>query len=395
MMRVLHITHYGGLYGANRSLLDLATGQRVRGVVPMVALGQDGPLRERLEAEGIACTVVPFTSWMDRRVYMGGPHHRLLQWWRFVRHRMRKEQQNDRAAHAIARWAVASGVDLVHAQSAALGITARVAGLMGVPYVQHVRELHREHYGYRIDGGEHRLARLLRGAAAVVVPSKVLQDAVHALTHGAVRAEVVPNGVVPRARLENLPPQAAVRWRSTVPFRFLQLGLFHPAKGQVEAVEALASLRSEGVDARLVQAGGGDQRAVRSRIAALDLQATVDLPGFVEDPTILFEGAHVLLNCSRHEAFGRTTWEAMAQGLPVIAHASGATPELVRHGHNGLLYRSPEELLAHMRMLARDPDMARRMGEEAFRTLPAAAGTEAMCEAVARLYCRITGRSAP
>ena len=42
--------------------------------------------------------------------------------------------------------------------------------------------------------------------------------------------------------------------------------------------------------------------------------------------------------CSRAEAFGRVTVEAMKLGLPVIGAARGATPELVRDGWNGLLY---------------------------------------------------------
>jgi glycosyltransferase involved in cell wall biosynthesis len=42
--------------------------------------------------------------------------------------------------------------------------------------------------------------------------------------------------------------------------------------------------------------------------------------------------------CSRCEAFGRVTVEAMKLGLPVIAANTGGSPELVQHGINGLLY---------------------------------------------------------
>jgi glycosyltransferase involved in cell wall biosynthesis len=42
--------------------------------------------------------------------------------------------------------------------------------------------------------------------------------------------------------------------------------------------------------------------------------------------------------CSVAEGFGRVTAEFMSWGKPVIGRNSGATPEIVEDGLNGLLY---------------------------------------------------------
>ncbi|MBU4185795.1 MAG: glycosyltransferase, partial [Proteobacteria bacterium] len=41
---------------------------------------------------------------------------------------------------------------------------------------------------------------------------------------------------------------------------------------------------------------------------------------------------------SRNEGISNTILEAMATGLPVIATDVGGNPELVKHGHSGLLF---------------------------------------------------------
>lgn len=65
------------------------------------------------------------------------------------------------------------------------------------------------------------------------------------------------------------------------------------------------------------------------------------------------------------EAFGLVFLEAMAFGLPVVATAVEAIPEIVQHGETGLLVapRDPAALAAACAALLADPERARRMGE--------------------------------
>jgi glycosyltransferase involved in cell wall biosynthesis len=147
------------------------------------------------------------------------------------------------------------------------------------------------------------------------------------------------------------------------------VGLIHPSKGQLEAVDALHLLDAGGVDARLVIAGNGRDKELRSRMEALGLRGRVELTGFVEDPFSLFHTADAFLMCSRNEAMGRVTVEAMACALPVIGHASGGTLEILHDNVDGLLYPGgPEALAERMKRVATDHRLAVELGRTAARS---------------------------
>jgi glycosyltransferase involved in cell wall biosynthesis len=56
-----------------------------------------------------------------------------------------------------------------------------------------------------------------------------------------------------------------------------------------------------------------------------------------EETFALMFSCDVFVLNSTYEGFPHVVLEAMGAGLPVIATAVGGTPELVRHGENGLL----------------------------------------------------------
>jgi glycosyltransferase involved in cell wall biosynthesis len=74
--------------------------------------------------------------------------------------------------------------------------------------------------------------------------------------------------------------------------------------------------------------------------AAVDEAALGDrvtFEGALDDPFPAYRGADVVLMCSKDEAFGRVTVEAMKLGLPVIGVDSGGTKELIEDGVTGFL----------------------------------------------------------
>ena len=60
--------------------------------------------------------------------------------------------------------------------------------------------------------------------------------------------------------------------------------------------------------------------------------------------------------------------QVMAAGKPVIASPVGANRHVVRHGVNGFLAETTEQWADALRQLA-DPELRRRMGEEARKTV--------------------------
>lgn len=62
-MRILFITHYPGLLGANRSLLDLIEGLASYQVEAVVLCPAKGRLTEVLAQKGIPFIIISYTYW--------------------------------------------------------------------------------------------------------------------------------------------------------------------------------------------------------------------------------------------------------------------------------------------------------------------------------------------
>lgn len=394
-MRVAYFTHYAHLFGANRALLELMTGLRERhGVDPHVLLPMEGPFLEALGSHGVPYTVVPFGMWMQKRRYMGGLHHRFMQVFREDRAASARLKEVERGVPGLAALCRTLGVDLVHSNSIMMLSGLLVAQQIKVPHVWHVRELFREHYGLTPDGGDRRFRKALRSSDAVVA----ISEAVAASLRRAMGREVfklhrIHDAPFRAEELRHWRELALRHQRRDGLFRFIQVGLFHPSKGQVLSLEAFAEVHRQFPDTRLVFVGDGQVDAVKDRIHALGLQEVVELKGFVPDAMPFFLDADCVLNPSRYEAFGRTTVEAMAVGVPVIGHATGATPELIAPGVGGQVFSGGHrELAACMRHYLERPDVARDAGRRGMDRVAELFTMEPMLDSVMALYRSLSGR---
>jgi trehalose synthase len=90
------------------------------------------------------------------------------------------------------------------------------------------------------------------------------------------------------------------------------------------------------------------------------------LPPFSDrDINALQRVAAVVLQKSLKEGFGLTVSETMWKGKPVIGGATGGIPLQITHGVTGFLVHSVEGAAFRMRQLLNNPEMAKRMGENA------------------------------
>lgn len=387
-MRIAYLTHYAELYGANRSLLELIGELKHRGVVePHVLLPSEGPLVPELDRMAIPFRIIPFEPRLSRREFSGGPHHRLMQRLRYASEARARGRRNEEQLPAIIDQVKAWRVGLVHANSSAVSIARDVASEASLPLVWHIRELLSAHYGFHPDRGRSEHGHALRDADRLIGISEAVREDVLRYTALVRPLTVIYNGVLPKARYAELRASSSPRWSVSGPFVFAMVGLIHPSKGHMEALQAIRRLVDARADVRLIIAGGGRNDAVRERIKELGLEGHVELTGFVQDVFSIYNRSHGLLLCSRSEAMGRVTVEAMASGLPVIAHASGGTLELVRDGIDGYLYRSGvEDLVPLMAGLIADRGRAQRMGERASLDAEARFTVEASADAVWALY---------
>lgn len=148
------------------------------------------------------------------------------------------------------------------------------------------------------------------------------------------RIEVIHNGV----DVEFFSPDGTVE-RTAEP-SFLYLGRIKRYKRVDLAVEAVARLAHEGVPARLVIAGkGDDEPRLRALVDRLGIGARVAFEGFVseERKRELLRRSWATVLPSPKEGWGITNVEAAACGTPAVASDAPGLRESVVHGSTGLL----------------------------------------------------------
>jgi glycosyltransferase involved in cell wall biosynthesis len=142
------------------------------------------------------------------------------------------------------------------------------------------------------------------------------------------------------------------------------------AKGLEELIQALAMIREEQPEVRLLIVGddgplrGTYERALASLVHELGLDDHVVFTGRRSDVARLMAAADVYAMPSVDEPFGLVFLEAMAMERPVVALDNGGTPEVVEHGRSGLL-SSPgdiEGFAANVLLLLREPELREQMG---------------------------------
>lgn len=135
----------------------------------------------------------------------------------------------------------------------------------------------------------------------------------------------------PRKRID------AVRAKYELPERYLiHVGTIEPRKNLTRLVEALAVLRWDHPDLRLVVIGaqGWLTESFFAAIQRFAQQDGIILPGYVpdEDLPALMGGAVAAVIPSLYEGFGLPVLEAMACGVPVACSATSSVGEIAGDG---------------------------------------------------------------
>jgi glycosyltransferase involved in cell wall biosynthesis len=121
---------------------------------------------------------------------------------------------------------------------------------------------------------------------------------------------------------------------------FVSIGRLDVQKGQLVLLEALASVRGEGVDAELTVVGDGPLRGQLEEAAArLGISSAVRFAGALaaDDVVAEIERSRALVMASFAEGLPIVVMESLALGRPVIATDVGALGELVEPGSTGWL----------------------------------------------------------
>ena len=320
--------------GANRSLLDMINHVKKAGHECVVLGPAHGSMAEELIACGIEFKMIPFKNSVKFGNVVRNCAKYTLNLW---------EKQK------IIKFYRNENIDLVHNNSFPTLVGMEAAYALGIPYVCHIRENIWSGLGMEfIKDSDGR--RTIRNAGAIIAISDYIKKSyVEYESEG--NYSVIYDGI----RIDDYYEEKEIL--DDIIIRIGILGVINPQKGQEEAVKALEILKRRGYDKILLEIIGKDGTWNGNRAYAYNLKKYVNEKGLTSVTFIpaidsinelkAKRRAHdINLICSRAEGLGRTTIESMLSGNLTIAANAGATPEIVKHMDNGLLYEcgNPEDL---------------------------------------------------
>lgn len=349
-MRVLYVSHYAGLGGAQKSLLSMIDYLRPMGVEPFVLIPCHGPVEEEFRRLNIPYEIARFTSM--RKPSQGKCRDRLEG---FLRKKI-----NYITAFKISRK-YKGQFDLVHANSSLAFFGCYLKRRLQIPLVWHLREFGDLDYPLSFIGGNKYSTYCYENADALIAISKII--------HSHYSKTIAPNGtyrLIYNGVDETMIPSKKMIDKSDRPLRLCIVGGVTKGKNHRDLIEAIALMPKGSVEVDII--GSGDdtlQEELTILAEKLDVSDIIRFCGQDNDICTKLSRYDVGLVTSINEAFGRIIIEYMLAGLVVVASDTGACPELIDDGLNGLLYElgNPSSLANCLTRLVNDPKLLETLGK--------------------------------
>ena len=178
--------------------------------------------------------------------------------------------------------------------------------------------------------------------------------------------------------------------------RLLAVGRLCPAKGQHLLLKSCALLRDQGQEFTLTLVGDGPDRASLEQLChELNLDDRVRFCGALGQDEVRTEyrQADIFILPSFAEGVPVVLMEAMAMEKPVISTRITGIPELIEHGHTGLLATpgDVDDLTGQIRTLLADPAQGKSLGRAARQQVIAHYNQASNCSKLAHLFRQYGG----
>ena len=379
-MTILFITHYTGLYGANRSLLTLIQLLQSRySVLPLVLVpNNDGPLLESLRENKIHYYAMPY--YMET---MPPRYHNIkIQW------------NNIKFAFKIKKMLQEQKIDIIYSNSVTINIGALLAFIMRVPHIWHFRESINQF------GLKPTMPRLLSkliinlptNKRFILLSDFMVREYQHILPSSKVKR--IYNGV----SLPQNMNQCLSNHRMDDILQIACVGQLSSHKNQIELLRALSISKERNIHAHVHFIGVGAPGyldEMKNFIAQHQLENMVTIHGHTNNVFAILENCNIGIVTARDEAFGRVTIEYMLMQMPVIASNSGANPELIDNESTGMIYHlgNTEELADTIQLYVNNPILLEEHGSRAYFTAIEKFSAERNAELIYKEMLKVVSKS--
>ena len=180
------------------------------------------------------------------------------------------------------------------------------------------------------------------------------------------------------------------------PLRLLSIGRLVWKKGYEFGLQAVRSLRDQGIECEYRIIGTGEyEHAIRTTAYQLGLQEVVHFLGGVPQYRVKQEllWADILLHPAVSEGFCLAALEAQAMQVPVVCSDADGLSENVADGVTGFVVprRNPKALVQKALLLARDPALRQTMGLAGCQRVLNHFRLDTNLDAYERIYDEVSG----
>ena len=151
---------------------------------------------------------------------------------------------------------------------------------------------------------------------------------------------------------------------------------------------------SDFTDFEVLIVGAGDNQVIadiKNRFSKANMSDRVRFLGYQKDVEVFLNESDIFCMCSKSEAFGRTTVEAMLSGNLVIGANTAGTKDLIDDGVTGIYYEqgNAEDLCEKMLAAINNKSKSKEIAESGRQYMFENMSAERNAEEIYNLYMEI------
>lgn len=343
--RILYVIGTLDIGGAERHLVQVATGLKLAGHAPEVfVLKSGGPFEPSLRAAGVPIHAYEPPAWLQKVVF----HQRVFIWIRLGLSALKMASVLWRRRPDVVHFFLPAAYVVGGMVSLVCPVPVRIMSRRSLNNYQSKHWLLT-----RVERFLHRRMSLVCGNS-LAVNRQLIEEGV-----ASDRVRLIYNGVS-----DPLADDATTAGKDKHVLRYVMVANLIPYKGHADLLDAFGSVQHElPPDWQLWCIGRDDgiQASLIERAGQLGIAGNVKFLGSRTDVPSLLRLADVGVLSSHEEGFSNAVLEGMAAGLPMVVTDVGGNAEAVLDGETGYVVppRDPARLGQALLAVARDGDRAR------------------------------------
>lgn len=271
----------------------------------------------------------------------------------------RLKEINGVALKQIEKFMRREKFDVVHVNTSYAFIAAEAACKLDIPVVWHLREFLEEDQDRCFVDKDYAVSLISRADRVIAISDSIKEKYESVFPENLTR---IYNGIDERVYFDG--EKTIFDGEKVI---FICVGELSEYKGQHLLLEACGKLRREGFsnfEIRLVgRTTGAYIVKLKNIISKYGMHDNVKFYGKRKSVHELYKEADIICVCSKSEAFGRITVEAMMTGCLAIGADTAGTKEIIADGSDGILFRSgdSDDLCDKIRYVLDNKDKMKRI----------------------------------